>query len=70
VDAAITTWKELVASNDENLPKDAILMELGHAYVAKGNKAEATKTFTQVVDEHPTSPYTAEARMELESLKG
>ena len=70
IDQAITTWKELAASNDETLPKDAILMELGHAYVAKGNQAEAKKTFTQLVDEHPTSPYTAEARMELESLKG
>ena len=70
LDAAITTWKELAASTDDTLPKDAILMELGHAYVAKGNSEEAKKTFTQVVDEHPTSPYTAEARMELESLKG
>ena len=70
LDAAITTWKELAASTDDTLPKDAILMELGHAYVAKGNSEEARKTFTQVVDEHPTSPYTAEARMELESLKG
>lgn len=70
LDAAITTWKELAASTDDTLPKDAILMELGHAYVAKGNPAEAKKTFTQLVDEHPTSPYTAEARMELESLKG
>ena len=70
LDAAITTWKELAASTDDTLPKDAILMELGHAYVAKGNQAEAKKAFTQLVDEHPTSPYTAEARMELESLKG
>jgi predicted negative regulator of RcsB-dependent stress response len=69
-DAAIATWKELAASNDDSLPKDAILMELGHAYVAKGNQEEAKKAFTQIVDEHPTSPYTAEARMELESLKG
>ena len=70
IDAAIATWKELATSTDETLPKDAILMELGHAYVAKGNQAEAKKAFTQVVDDHPTSPYTAEARMELESLKG
>ena len=70
IDAAITTWKELAASNDETLPKDAILMELGHAYVAKGNPAEAKKTFMQLVDEHPMSPYTAEARIELEGLKG
>ena len=70
LDAAITTWKELAAGTDDTLPKDAILMELAKAYVAKGNREEARKTFTQLVDEHPTSPYTAEARTELESLKG
>lgn len=67
LDAAIATWKELASSNDEELPKDAILMELAKAYVAKGNQDEARKTFTQIVDEHPTSPYSAEARAELGS---
>ena len=47
------------------LPMDAILMELAKAYLAKGNTEEARKSFTQIVDEHPTSPYTAEARAEL-----
>jgi tetratricopeptide (TPR) repeat protein len=67
LDAAIETWTELSASTDEDLPKDAILMELGRAYAAKGNREEARKAFTQIVDEHPTSPYTAEARAELGS---
>ena len=67
VDEAIATWKELASSTDEELPKDAILMELARAYVAKGNQEEARKTFTQIVDEHPTSPYSAEARAELGS---
>jgi tetratricopeptide (TPR) repeat protein len=69
LDASIATWKELASANDEELPKDAILMELAKAYVAKGNQEEARKTFTQIVDEHPTSPYSAEARAELELLK-
>jgi tetratricopeptide (TPR) repeat protein len=69
LDAAIATWKELASSTDEDLPKDAILMELARAYVAKGNQEEARKTFTQLVDEHPTSPYSAEARSELEQMK-
>jgi tetratricopeptide (TPR) repeat protein len=69
LDAAIATWKELASSTDEDLPKDAILMELAKAYVAKGNQEEARKTYTQLVDEHPTSPYTPEARAELEALK-
>lgn len=69
-DAAIATWKELAAKKDANLPEDAILMQLGRAYQAKGNTAEAKKTFTEIVDSHPDSPYVAEARKELESIKG
>ncbi len=67
LDAAIATWKELASSSDEALPKDAILMELGKAYQAAGKTEEARKTLTQLVDEHPTSPYSAEARAELGS---
>jgi TolA-binding protein len=69
-DAAITTWKELAAKKDANLPQDAILMQLGRAYQVKGNTAEAKKTFTDIVDNHPDSPYVAEARKELDTLKG
>jgi TolA-binding protein len=69
-DAAIATWKELAAKKDANLPEDAILMQLGRAYQAKGNAADAKKTFTDIVDHHPDSPYVAEARKELDSLKG
>jgi hypothetical protein len=38
--------------------------------VQKGNTEEAKKTFTQIVDQHPTSPYLGEARTGLENLKG
>ena len=66
-DAAIATWKELAASNDDTLPKDAILMELAKAYQAKGNQEEAKKTFNQLVSDHPESPYTPEAKAALGS---
>jgi TolA-binding protein len=69
-DAAIATWKELQSKKDANLPEDAILMQLGRAYQAKGNADEARKTFTDIVDNHPESPYVADARKQLESLKG
>ena len=65
VDAAIATWKALAAKKDANLPEDAILMELARAYQAKGDTAEARKTFSQIVDDHPDSPYVADARKEL-----
>jgi hypothetical protein len=69
VDGAIATLKELAAKKDANLPEDAILMELARAYQVKGNTEEARKTFNQIVDDHPGSPYVADARKELETLK-
>lgn len=71
VDAAIATWKEMAAAGTTSeVPVDAILMDLARAYVQKGDKEEARKTLTQLVDQHPDSPYTPEARAELENLKG
>ena len=70
LDQAITTWKELASRDAEELPVDAILMQLARAYVEQGNTEEARKTYTQIVDQHPDSPYTPEAREELENLKG
>ena len=71
LDAAIATWKELASSTDANdpLPKDAILMELARAYALRGNQDEARKTFTQLMTEHPESPYSVEAKAELDQLK-
>jgi tetratricopeptide (TPR) repeat protein len=70
LDAAIATYQELSTKTDGDLPADAILMQLARAYAAAGKKDEAQKTFTKIVDEHPQSPYAAEARQELETLKG
>ena len=70
LDAAIETWKGLVAINADQLPVDAVLMQLARAYIQKGNRDEARKAFTEIVDKHPQSPYTQEARTELENLKG
>jgi TolA-binding protein len=70
LDAAIATWKDMSSATSKDVPVDAILMELARAYVQKGNKEEARKTLTQIVDQHPDSPYSQEARAELENLKG
>jgi tetratricopeptide (TPR) repeat protein len=70
LDAAIDAWKGLATKTGEDLPVDAILMQLARAYVQKGNRDEARKTFSEIVDKHPQSPYITEARAELENLKG
>jgi len=70
LDPAIATWKDMASAGADQFPVDAILMELARAYVQKGDKEEARKTFTQIVEQHPESPYTPEARAQLEELKG
>jgi TolA-binding protein len=68
LDAAISTWKTMVTQDSAELPVDAILIELGRAYVTKGNTSEARQALTQIVDQHPDSPYAQEARTTLETL--
>lgn len=69
LDAAIASWKALVDRGDNTVPEDALLMELARAYQANGSLNEARETYTRVVEQHPTSPYAAEARVELDAIK-
>ena len=68
-DQAINTFKELAQRKDGPLPIDGILMHLGRTYLDAGKRAEAQQTFNRLVEEFPASPYTAEARQQLDSLK-
>jgi outer membrane protein assembly factor BamD (BamD/ComL family) len=70
VDAAIAGWKQLADDNSPEIPADAVLLELGRAYAAKGDAAEARKTFTRLLEQHPSSPFSSDAKTELEGLKG
>ena len=69
-DPAIATIKELSEQKDHSLPPDGLLMELARAYRLAGKTEDARKTLTQVTEQHADSPYAAEARSELEKLKG
>ena len=68
-DQAINAFKELAQRKDGPLPIDGILMQLGQTYLEAGKKADAQQTFNRLVEEYPNSPYTAEARQQLDSLK-
>jgi tetratricopeptide (TPR) repeat protein len=69
-DAAIASFKELSERTDTNLPKEAMLLELARAYRVAGKNEDARKTLTQIVEQHANSPFAAEAKQELEKLKG
>ena len=44
-------------------------MQLGRAYLDAGKHADAEQTFNRLVSEFPQSPFTSDARRELDSLK-
>ena len=68
-DAAITTFKDLAQRKDGPLPIDGILMQLGRTYLEAGKKADAQQTFNRIVEEYPESPFTSDARKEIDTLK-
>jgi len=69
-DPAIATLKAESELANSTLPPDAVLMELARAYRLAGKTEDAKKTLTQVVEKHAESPFAAEAKTELEKLKG
>jgi TolA-binding protein len=68
-DQAINAFKELAQRKDGPLPIDGILMQLGKTYLDAGKRADAQQTFTRLVEEYPESPFTGDARKELDTLK-
>ena len=68
-DSAINTFKELAQRKDGPLPVDGILMQLGRTYLDAGKRADAQQTFNRLVEEYPESPFTGDARKEIEALK-
>jgi predicted negative regulator of RcsB-dependent stress response len=68
-DAAIASLRELSLDAKGDLPIDAILMQLGQAYLGAGKTTEARQAFQRVTTEFATSPYAADARKQLDGLK-
>jgi TolA-binding protein len=68
-DEAISAAQALVNNtNDDTMPRDALLMELGRVQAAAGKKAEAKQTLDKVIAEFPDSPYIEEAKRMLAEL--
>ncbi len=69
-DPAIESLKALSTQTTSDLPVDGVLMELAKAYRASGKVDDARKTLSEIVEKHAESPFAAEARTELDKLKG
>jgi len=68
-DTAINTFKELAQRKDGPLPVDGILMQLGRTYLDAGKRADAQQTFNRLVEEYPESPFSGDAKKEIDTLK-
>jgi TolA-binding protein len=68
-DNAIAIYTEVSRDPNSTIPVDAVLMQLGRAYVLAGKKDEALSAFNRIVNEFPQSPYVADARKEIEATK-
>jgi outer membrane protein assembly factor BamD (BamD/ComL family) len=68
-DSAITTYKEMSQRKDGSLPVDGILIQLGRTYLDAGKPADAQQTFNRLVQEFPESPFSGDAKRELDTLK-
>jgi TolA-binding protein len=68
-DKAISAAQALVNDADDDvIPRDALLMELGRVQAAAGKKAEAKQTLDKVIAEFPDSAYIEEAKQLLSTL--
>jgi TolA-binding protein len=67
-DQAINTFKEMAQRKDGPLPIDGILMQLGRTYREAGKPADAQQTFNRIVQEFPESPFSQDAKRELDTL--
>jgi len=68
-EAAISTFRDLSQRKDGELPVDGLLLRLGRTQAEAGKSSDAQQTFNRLVEEFPDSPFTADARKELEQLK-
>lgn len=68
-DQAINVFKDLSIRKDGPLPVDGILMQLGRTYLEAGKRTDAQQTFNRIVEEFPDSPFSAEAKRQLDELK-
>jgi TolA-binding protein len=68
-EAAITAFRDLSQQKDGPLPIDGLLLRLGRTQIEAGKASEAQQTLSRLVQEFPDSPFTADAKKELDELK-
>lgn len=60
--------RRMLDGNDQTLPQDVILFELGTTLEQLNRKQEAAQTYQRILDEFPQSPYGSEAQQKVSAL--
>ncbi len=60
--------RRMLDGNDQTLPQDVILFELGATLEQLNRKQEAAQTYQRILDEFPQSPYGSEAQQKVSAL--
>ena len=61
-EAVVAEIQALLAAAEKPLPDDVLLYQLALSYEALGRATDAAGAYRRIVDEHPNSPYLAEAQ--------
>jgi TolA-binding protein len=65
---AAKEYQVLIDDPASGLPKDRLFFGLAESLEAAGQKLEARRAYTDLVNRHPQSPYSQDARLKMDAL--
>lgn len=65
---AAAAYKALIEDQNSGLPKDILLFGLAESLEAAGEKLDARRAYTDLVNRHPQSPFAQDARQKMDAL--
>ena len=66
---AVAAYQGLLADAASGLPKDRLLFGLARSFAAAGDKLEARRAYTDLVNRHPQSPFAQDSRQKMDALQ-
>jgi len=65
---AVVFYKALVADPASGLPEDRLIYGMAASLEAAGERLEARRAYTDLINRHPQSPYVPDARQKVDAL--
>lgn len=65
---AVAHFRALIADETAGIPKDRLLLGLAEALESSGERFEAMRAYSDLMNRHPQSPYAQDARQKVDAL--